>query len=299
MIEKAMEVLKQVGHSFRLEPFASMAQSILEETLAKHKKDKYRKGTILTPLLTIWLVLALTLRRDLNYHKTLNWLISGFRWKSLELPPKILKDGAISHARGRIGVDVFHDIFYRLVSRSENVKIDFHGSFTLIQVASHVKVFIPREFTPCITFLKNVQRGFQVQSGLALFSGHQEPSNTKDDAQNCQNRNENCRDSKMPTYSVPVHHSGASTIRETVPLRAKRVYRSRHRYLLTGNPKKLTAELRLSPWTLASSISGANLPSVFANPKTIDQRVVLRNDVEFVAGSLVRFLAQFEVRVIR
>jgi hypothetical protein len=81
MMEKAMEVLKQVGHSFRLEPFASMAQSILEETLAKHKKDKYRKGTILTPLLTIWLVLALTLRRDLNYHKTLNWLISGFRWK--------------------------------------------------------------------------------------------------------------------------------------------------------------------------------------------------------------------------
>jgi len=126
MMENAIEVVKQIGHSFRLEPFASMAQPIIEEELAKHKKEKYRKGTILTPLLTIWLVLALALRRDLNYHNTLNWMISGFRWKSLELPRKILKDGAISHARGRLGVDVFRDIFYRLVFQSENIKTDFH-----------------------------------------------------------------------------------------------------------------------------------------------------------------------------
>lgn len=130
MIENALEALKQIGHSFRLEPFASMAQPIIEEVLAKHKKEKYRRGTILTPLVTIWLVLALALRRDLNYHKTLNWLISGFRWKSLDLPPKILKDGAISHARGRLGVDVFRDIFYRLVSRSGNIEADFHGWVT-------------------------------------------------------------------------------------------------------------------------------------------------------------------------
>lgn len=130
MIDNALESLKLIGHSFRFEPFASLIQSIIAEVLSKHKKEKYRKGTILTPLLTIWLVFGLALRRDLNYSKTLNWLISGFRWKSLDLPSKILKDGAISHARGRLGVDVFRDIFYKFVSASGNIKPDFHGWVT-------------------------------------------------------------------------------------------------------------------------------------------------------------------------
>ena len=111
MIKNAVESLAQIVHRIRFEPFASMTQPIIEEVLAEHKKEKYRKGTILTPILTIYLVFALALRRDLNYHQTLNWLISGFRWVSLDLPAKILKDGAISHARGRLGVGVFRDIF--------------------------------------------------------------------------------------------------------------------------------------------------------------------------------------------
>ena len=130
MIENAIEVIKQIGLSFRLEPFASMVQPIIEGVLAEHKKDKCRKGTILSPLITIWLVFALTLRRDLNYHKTLNWLISGFRWKWLDLPSRILKDGAISHARGRLGVDVFRDIFYKAVWQYQNIEPDFHGWVT-------------------------------------------------------------------------------------------------------------------------------------------------------------------------
>jgi hypothetical protein len=76
----------QIVHRFRFEPFASMTQPIIEEVLAEHKKEKYRKGTILTPIPTTYLVFALAIRRDLNYHQTLNWLISGFRWKSLDLP---------------------------------------------------------------------------------------------------------------------------------------------------------------------------------------------------------------------
>jgi hypothetical protein len=71
MIKNAVESLAQIVHRFRFEPFASMIQPIIEEVLAEHKKEKYRKGTILTPILTIYLVFALAIRRDLNYHQTL------------------------------------------------------------------------------------------------------------------------------------------------------------------------------------------------------------------------------------
>ena len=115
MIKGAVEALKQVGSSFKLEPFATIIQPIIEDVLAEHKKDKYRKGTILTPLIMVWLVLSLTLRRDISYPKTLNWLVSGVRWVCLDLPAKLVKDGAISHARVKLGVAVFRDIFYKFV----------------------------------------------------------------------------------------------------------------------------------------------------------------------------------------
>ena len=56
----AVKALKQVGSSFKLEPFGTIIQPIIEDVLAEHKKDKYRKGTILTPLIMVWLVLSLT-----------------------------------------------------------------------------------------------------------------------------------------------------------------------------------------------------------------------------------------------
>jgi hypothetical protein len=132
VIKNAIEALKQIGHSFKFEPFASMIQPIIEEVLIEHKKDKYRKGTILKPCIMIWLVLVLTLRRDLNYHKALNWLVSGFRWKFLNFPTKIVKDGAISHARVKLGVDVFRDIFYKFVCTFKNIKPDFYQFVTVM-----------------------------------------------------------------------------------------------------------------------------------------------------------------------
>jgi len=83
----------------------------------------------LTPLLLVWLVLTLTLRRDINYPKTLNWLVSGLRWLRLDLPAKakLVKDGAISHARVKLGVAVFRDIFSSFVLSFTGIKPDFHG----------------------------------------------------------------------------------------------------------------------------------------------------------------------------
>jgi len=132
VINNAIESLKQIGPSFELEPFASIIQPIIEEVLAEQKKDGYRKGTVLKPCIMVWLVLAITFRRDLNYHKALNWLLSGFRWKFLNLPTKIVKDGAISHARVKLGVDVFRDIFHRVISRFKNIESDFKEFVTVM-----------------------------------------------------------------------------------------------------------------------------------------------------------------------
>lgn len=130
MIRDAANALK--GPSFSLEPFASIIQPIIEAVLIEHKKNKYRKGTILTPLIMVWLVLSLTLRRDINYHGTLNWMLSGFRWLQLDFPSKIVKDGAISHARVKMGVDIFRCIFYKFVSSFNNTAPDFHKLTTVI-----------------------------------------------------------------------------------------------------------------------------------------------------------------------
>ena len=61
------------------------------------------------PRLLVWLVLVLTLRRALNYDKALNWMLSGLRWMAGWLPAqsKLVSDGAISHARVKLGAEVY------------------------------------------------------------------------------------------------------------------------------------------------------------------------------------------------
>jgi len=128
------DAFAQIGASFSFAPFSSVLQPLIDETLVEQGKEKYRKGTILIPTLSVWLVLALTLRRDLNYHKVLNWMVSGLRWLRSLLPPQslIVEDGAISHARVRLGIEVFRALFHKLTTAFQPVVPDFHG---LVSVA--------------------------------------------------------------------------------------------------------------------------------------------------------------------
>lgn len=134
MISNIPEALNQAG-DFNLEPFGTILQPIIEETLSEYKKDKYRKGTILTPFVLVWLVLTLPLRRDLSYPKAINWLISGLRWLKSVLPAKnkIITDGAISHARVKLGIGVFKDIFKKFGDLLRKpIEADFHGWITVM-----------------------------------------------------------------------------------------------------------------------------------------------------------------------
>ena len=118
---------EDITSRLNLSALGPAVQPMIEETLKKTEKAKYRKGTILTPLLTVYVVLALAIRRDLSYPATMNWLVSGLRWITCCLPMKLVTDGALSHARKRLGVEVFRQIFERLRPLAEALPMDFHG----------------------------------------------------------------------------------------------------------------------------------------------------------------------------
>ena len=127
-------IIAQIGTTYSLAPFGALLQPLIEETLAEEGKDRWRKGTILIPNLLVWLVLGLTLRRDLNYPQVLNWELSGFRWVRNDMPPKNkpVSDGAISHARVRLGVEVFRVLWKKLVASFQSLPTDFYGLTTVI-----------------------------------------------------------------------------------------------------------------------------------------------------------------------
>ena len=127
------EAFEEVGPTFKFGPFSEILQPLIEEVLVEKGLTKFRKGTILVPVLLIWLILALTIRRDLDYHKVLNWMVSGLRWLDGKLPPlsKIVSDGAISHARVKMGVEVFRLLFNKLTTSFKKIPPDFYGRITV------------------------------------------------------------------------------------------------------------------------------------------------------------------------
>ncbi len=122
------------GEEFSLAPFDTLLQPLILETLRELDKDKCRKGTMLIPTLLVWLVLALTWRRDLSYAKVLNWLGSGLRWVAERLPAcnQLVSDGAISHARVKLGVGVFQVLWRKLLAALPLPSPDFHGYISAV-----------------------------------------------------------------------------------------------------------------------------------------------------------------------
>ena len=123
---RVSEGLKTISKNFTLEPLAKEFQPRIDEILKKHGKDRQRKS-VLTPQLTTWLTLSLSLRRDLSYHNVLDWLVSGFRSLGWIIPRHSVENGAITHARKRIGVTPFRDFFEASREVARKVAADFHG----------------------------------------------------------------------------------------------------------------------------------------------------------------------------
>ena len=126
--------MNQIGENFSLAHFGEVLDPYIQEVLRSHSLLKYRAGTILIPRLLMWLVLALTIRRDLSIPHVLNWMLSGFRWLKNLLPAKntLLQNGAISRARVKLGVGPFRSLFSKLASSESHLEADFHGRITVI-----------------------------------------------------------------------------------------------------------------------------------------------------------------------
>ena len=85
---------KKAVNSGRIEPFSPILSPLIKESLIEAGKDKYREGTLLIPVFVVWLVLAITMRRDLNYSQVIEWMIASYRWMTMILPAVLLSDGA-------------------------------------------------------------------------------------------------------------------------------------------------------------------------------------------------------------
>ena len=118
--------LADLSSDYSLSPFSARLSPLIAETLRTLKKDRDRYGTKLVSSFVVWLVLGLTLRRDKNSQAVLDWLISGWRWLSCQLPKQSVSEGAISHARVRVGVEVFRVLFNRVVATFQPLPNDFY-----------------------------------------------------------------------------------------------------------------------------------------------------------------------------
>jgi Insertion element 4 transposase N-terminal len=118
--------LADLSSDYSLSPFSERLSPLIKETLRLQQKGRDRHGTKLVSTFVVWLVLGLTLRRDKNCIAVLDWLISGWRWLACSLPKQLVAEGAISHARVRVGVTVFEVLFNRLVSTFAPLPADFH-----------------------------------------------------------------------------------------------------------------------------------------------------------------------------
>ncbi len=117
---------------FNFQPFGDIVQPLIRTAVQECGLATVRKGTKLRPIFVIWVVLMLTIRRDLNGHQVINWMLSGFRWLVGCLPAtsKLVSDGALSHARERVGVEVFRTVLLKLRGQHPPVPPDFHGRVT-------------------------------------------------------------------------------------------------------------------------------------------------------------------------
>jgi hypothetical protein len=98
---------------------------VIEEALRDWGKARYRKETILTPMFVVLVVLGLAIRRDSGYPAVLNWLVSGLRCLTCRLRHKLVAGGAFSHARIRLGGEVFRRIFHNMVASQKTLLKDF------------------------------------------------------------------------------------------------------------------------------------------------------------------------------
>lgn len=125
-IDQIPQNLYPFSKDFCLEVFCAgrTAQNI--ETALEATGRAKQRASPLQPKLMMWLVLCLPLFRSESIPAVLARLLSGLRDRVLALSLRPVDDGAISHARRRLGVDPFRR-FFRDQARELRPIPSFHG----------------------------------------------------------------------------------------------------------------------------------------------------------------------------
>jgi hypothetical protein len=129
--------LSSVARSFSVEALAGGdVQAEILAALAQTGRLRQRESPLQPPLI-LWLVLGLTIFRRDSIPAVLDRLVSGLRERLWGLRLKPVTDGAIAHARTRIGVRPLRVLFRRLGEKVNPVP-SFHGLRTWIMDGSHL-----------------------------------------------------------------------------------------------------------------------------------------------------------------
>lgn len=125
-IGKTRQDLSRIAREFTVEALSpgSVSNSI-DKALADSGRGDQRHSP-LQPRLMMWLVLCLPLFRSESIPAVLARLLSGLRDMVFGLPLWPVDDGAISHARKRLGVDPLRR-FFRDQARQVRPAASFHG----------------------------------------------------------------------------------------------------------------------------------------------------------------------------
>ena len=126
IIGKARQELSRIAREFTVEALSSGSVPVsIDQALKDSGTDRQRQSP-LQPRLMMWLMLCLPLFRSESIPAVLARLISGLRDMVLGLSLWPVDDGAISHARKRLGVDPLRR-FFRDQARQIRPSPSFHG----------------------------------------------------------------------------------------------------------------------------------------------------------------------------
>lgn len=117
---------EDVANSLDINALGNELETKVQNVLQACNKQPPRKGTFFTFKFTLYTILALCMRRDLNQHAAVSWMISTFRWLTCQLPARLFAEGTLTHARMRLGSKVFLQLFHA-TAELEQLPADFHG----------------------------------------------------------------------------------------------------------------------------------------------------------------------------
>lgn len=129
-----------VGRTFSIEALcggdvAPLARECLEES------GRFaQRASPLQPLFVFWLVMCLPIFRSDSIPALLDRLVEALRTRVLGLPRRAVTDGALAHARNRLGMRPLRH-FFRAIAKRTVSKPNFHGLH--VKVIDGVRLDLP------------------------------------------------------------------------------------------------------------------------------------------------------------